>query len=257
MNKDKNVLSTKIDIYIDVGRFYLQITFMKNIIVTGASKGIGYATAISLSNNGHRVIAVARSTKLLEQLRTKVGSDLIVPVTADLATSAGREVLISTIKSLNGIDGLINNAAVLINKPFKELSADDWKHQFEVNFFGVIELIKSLLPFINSEAHIVNIGSMAGFQGAQKFSTLSAYGAGKAALANLTEYLAIELSDDKIRVNCLALGAVSTDMLQTAFPSFISEVTAELMGEYIANFTTHNGKLFNGKVIPVALNNPT
>lgn len=97
---------------------------------------------------------------------------------------------------------------------------------------------------------------MAGYQGAQKYASLSAYGASKAALANLTEYLAIELKDYNISVNCLSLGAVSTDMQKSAFPDFKSEISAEMMGNFIASFTIDNGILFNGKVIPVAVNNP-
>lgn len=229
---------------------------MKKIIVTGASKGIGYATSLSLAAKGHTVFAVARNEELLQQLEKEGSGKNIIPITADISNEAGIDFLIQKIHSVNGIDGLINNAALLINKPFKELSLEDWKQHFELNVFSIVILIKSLLPSINTRAHIVNIGSMAGYQGAQKYASLSAYGASKAALANLTEYLAIELKDYNISVNCLSLGAVSTDMQKTAFPDFKSEISAEMMGNFIASFTIDNGILFNGKVIPVAVNNP-
>ncbi len=235
---------------------YSQIIYMQKIIVTGASKGIGYATSLSLAEKGNTVFAVARSEELLQQLVDESGGRRIIPITTDISTETGRALLLNAVHGVNGIDGLINNAALLINKPFVDLTLDEWKQQFETNFFSIVCLIKSLLPSFNREAHIVNIGSMAGFQGAQKYAQLSAYGAGKAALANLTEYLAIELFENEIRVNCLALGAVSTDMLNAAFPNYKSEISAEMMGNFIATFTTKNGKLFNGKVIPVAVNNP-
>jgi NAD(P)-dependent dehydrogenase (short-subunit alcohol dehydrogenase family) len=230
---------------------------MKKIIVTGASKGIGYATSLSLASMGHKVLAIARSEDLLHKLVNESTSENIIALPVDISSNSGRDELIELINEQKSFDALINNAAILINKSFKELTLDEWRHQFEVNFFSIVDLIKSCLPYFKDGAHIVNIGSMAGFQGAQKFKGLSAYGAGKAALASLTEALAVELIDQNIHVNCLALGAVSTDMQQNAFPNLDPIITSEMMGEYIANFTTNEGKLFNGKVIPVALNNPS
>ena len=228
---------------------------MHKYIVTGASKGIGYATTISLLERGDKVIAVARSEKILSKL-VKNYREAIIPIAVDVSTPAGLEEIISISKDQNGIDGLINNAAILINKPFKELTADEWRRHFNVNFFAVVNLIKSLLPYFNKNAHILNIGSMGGYQGSFKFKGLCAYSGSKAALANLTESLALELSDDQIRVNCLALGTVSSEMQQIAFPNIKPNITAKMMGEYVANFITSHGKLFNGKIIPVALNNP-
>jgi short-subunit dehydrogenase len=228
---------------------------MQKYIVTGASKGIGYATTISLLERGDKVIAVARSEKILSKL-TKKHRESVIPVAVDISTAAGLKKIISVSKDQNGIDGLINNAAILINKPFKELTIEEWKHHFEINLFAVVNLIQSLLPYFNKNAHILNVGSMGGYQGSVKFEGLSAYSGTKAALANLTESLALELSNDQIRVNCLALGTVSTEMQQIAFPNIKPSVSAKMMGEYIANFITSNGKLFNGKVIPVALNIP-
>ena len=228
---------------------------MQKYIVTGASKGIGYATTISLLERGDKVIAVARSEKILSKLVNNY-SEAVIPIAVDISTEAGLKKIISVSKDQNGIDGLINNAAILINKSFKELTVEEWRHHFEVNLFSVVNLIQSLLPYFNKNAHILNIGSMGGYQGSIKFKGLCAYSGSKAALANLTESLALELSNDQIRVNCLALGTVSTEMQQNAFPNIKPSVSAKMIGEYIANFITSDGKLFNGKIIPVALNNP-
>ena len=228
---------------------------MQKIIVTGASKGIGYATTVSLIKKGYKVLAIARSEKLLTKLAQNY-KGFITPIHVDISTPSGQEEILKISKEQNGIDGLINNAAVLINKPFKELKLNEWKLHFDINLFSVVSLINSLLPYFNHNAHIVNIGSMAGYQGTVKFKGLSAYGVSKAALANLTESLAIELSEDNIRVNCLALGAVSSEMQKNAFPNLRPTISANMMGEYIGDFTTKHGKLFNGKVIPVAVNNP-
>jgi NAD(P)-dependent dehydrogenase (short-subunit alcohol dehydrogenase family) len=105
-------------------------------------------------------------------------------------------------------------------------------------------------------AHIVNIGSMGGFQGSVKFPGLSAYSASKAALHTLTECLALELTDRQIKVNCLALGSAQTEMLEQAFPGYESPVMAFEMGKYIADFALTGHRFFNGKVLPVAITTP-
>jgi len=105
-------------------------------------------------------------------------------------------------------------------------------------------------------SHIVNIGSMGGFQGSAKFPGLSAYSASKAALHTLTECLAIEFDEKEIKVNCLALGSAQTEMLEKAFPGYQSPVMAFEMGKFVADFALTGHRFFNGKILPVALNNP-
>jgi short-subunit dehydrogenase len=107
-----------------------------------------------------------------------------------------------------------------------------------------------------SRSHIVNIGSMGGFQGSLKFSGLSWYSASKAAISNLTECLSEELKGSNISVNCLALGAVQTEMLSKAFPGYKAPVSAKKIGHFIADFALNKPYIFNGQVIPVTLSNP-
>jgi NAD(P)-dependent dehydrogenase (short-subunit alcohol dehydrogenase family) len=105
-------------------------------------------------------------------------------------------------------------------------------------------------------SHILNIGSMGGFQGSVKFAGLSAYSASKAALHTLTECLALELAGQEIKVNCLAIGSAQTEMLEQAFPGYQSPVMAFEMGKYIADFSITGHRFFNGKVLPVAVTTP-
>ena len=109
---------------------------------------------------------------------------------------------------------------------------------------------------MQSGSHIVNIGSMGGFQGSVKFPGLAAYSASKAAFHTLTECLAFELADQGIKVNCLALGSAQTEMLEKAFPGYESPVMAFEMGKYIADFARSGHKFFNGKILPVAVSTP-
>ena len=156
----------------------------------------------------------------------------------------------------NQVDILINNAGVLINKPFTELLETDFVEMLQSNFIGHVRIIQSLLPLMPAGSHIVNIGSMGGFQGSAKFPGLSAYSASKAALHTLTECLAHELTEQQIKVNCLALGSAQTEMLEKAFPGYESPVMAFEMGKYIADFALTGHRFFNGKVLPVALTTP-
>lgn len=245
-----------------------------NIIITGASSGIGYATAMKLAENSDNyIIAIARNNEKLLQLqqsaKDKFGYDHIKPFACDLKPQ-NFSILQNEIKNLvdnfdNNFDNnlgeihiLINNAGSLINKPFAELSFEDWQEMFESNLLSAVMMTKLIIPYmgISQRGHIVNIGSMGGFQGSSKFSGLSAYSASKAALANFTECLATEYVAKNVACNCLALGAVQTEMLEKAFPGYQAPVNSEEMAEYIAFFSQNGHKTQNGKVIPLAMTTP-
>src|SRR3546814_17093234 len=107
-----------------------------------------------------------------------------------------------------------------------ELNQIDFAEMLQSNLLGHVKMIQHLVPLMNENSHIVNIGSMGGYQGSAKFHGLSAHSASKGALHVLTECPATELTEQKIRVNCLALGSAQTDMLEMAFPHFQSPVAA-------------------------------
>jgi NAD(P)-dependent dehydrogenase (short-subunit alcohol dehydrogenase family) len=232
-----------------------------NIIITGASSGIGFEAVIDLALKGHRVLALARSTEKLEKLNkicTSLNPDAhIYCLPFDIVNGNYDAELIPVIKNIfPKIDILVNNAGSLVNKPFTDLSPGDFSKMFQSNFFGHVMMIQKTLPHYNEQAHILNIGSMGGYQGSSKFPGLVAYSASKAALHNLTECLAEELKDRNIKVNCLALGSAQTEMLEEAFPGYQSPVSAFEMGEYVASFALTGHKVFNGKIIPVAVTTP-
>jgi len=232
-----------------------------NIILTGASSGIGFEAALELTlNSEHTVVAIARSAdklrKLLEIARGINPDCNLLPVEFDIVND-DYVALIPFIKErLGHVDILINNAGALVNKPFLETTAEDLAGMFESNVLGHFNMIKHVLPFMRSGSHIVNIGSMAGFPGSVKFGGLSAYSASKSALHTLTESLSQELVDTGIKINCLALGSAQTEMLEAAFPGYESPVMAFEMGKYVADFARTGHKFFNGKVLPVAVTTP-
>lgn len=228
----------------------------KHIIITGASRGIGFETAKYLTSKNHKVTAVARSEKKLSELKS-FSPDLIRTITADLTKKEASGTIIEHLKNSSlSIDGLINNAGLLINKKFLDLSDNDWQKQLDINLLAPVRLVRDLIRYFNDDSHILNISSMGGFQGSAKFPGLTGYSAAKGALSILTECLAAELSDYNISSNCLCLGAVQTEMLENAFPGMQAPVESKEMGAFIGNFLLNNHKFYNGKILPVALSDP-
>ncbi|MXV52694.1 SDR family NAD(P)-dependent oxidoreductase [Pedobacter sp. HMF7647] len=233
-----------------------------NFVITGASSGVGFEAVLELIlDSSNQVVALARSEDKLQRL-SEIARSLnpdcsLYPAKFDIVHDDYNDGLIPFIKQFLGkVDVLINNAGQLINKPFIDTSALDFAEMLQSNLLGHVKMIQQLLPLINSGGHIVNIGSMGGFTGSIKFPGLAAYSASKAALHTLTECLAMELSDQNIKVNCLALGSAQTEMLEQAFPDYESPIMAFEMGKYIADFAKTGGKFFNGKILPVAVTTP-
>ena len=156
------------------------------------------------------------------------------------------------------IDILINNAGLLIHKPFTDLTEDDWLKMFHVNLMGHIKVIRKTAPFMgkNSRGHIINISSMGGIQGSVKFKGMSAYSAFKGALANLTESLAVEFEEKNISVNCLAPGSVDTEMFRECFPGYKASISADEVADFILDFCLKGHLYFNGKILPMATSTP-
>lgn len=230
---------------------------MKNIVIIGGSRGIGRDIARHTSK-AHKVLVLSRNVERLQELQEQVDLDNLMIGAVDLTAPNLREYLTTLISSyFSQVDVLINNAGYLVNKPFLELSTKDLQTTFSTNVFGLIQSCQATVPLMEENGgHIVNIGSMGGFQGSSKFPGLSAYSASKSAVAGFSECLAEELSEKNIQVNCLALGAAQTEMLAAAFPGYEAPVSAYEMAEYIAEFSLNANRWINGKVIPVSLSTP-
>lgn len=224
---------------------------MKNIIITGTSSGIGLELVKIYSKNGFRVISLSRSDLPL------LGLDGVEHINFDISEKESLDKLISLVENkYKRIDVLINNAGKLINKSFKDLSKDDLYNIYDVNVFGVISLIQSLLPFFKKDSHVVNISSIGGISGSSKFPGLTAYSSSKGALNILTEVLAEEFKESGPIFNSLSLGSVNTPMLNQAFPGYQAQVNPNEMASFIYDFANNSSKVFNGKVIPVSSSNP-
>ena len=225
---------------------------MKTVIITGSSTGIGFELAKIFSKKNYNVISLSRSSNVVN-----IGSKNIDHIPFDITGDDDHQKLINHCKTNKiEIDILINNAGLLINKTFNDITVDDFKKIYNVNLFGVVKLIKNLFEFFSSNAHIVNISSIGGLIGSSKFKGLTAYSSSKGALNVLTEVLSEEYKDSDLTFNSLCLGSVQTKMLEKAFPGYKAEVSPLEMAEYIFDFSVNGKKLFSGKVIPISKSNP-
>jgi NAD(P)-dependent dehydrogenase (short-subunit alcohol dehydrogenase family) len=226
----------------------------RTIVIVGASRGIGREVVrILAANSNDRIYALSRD---LVTMDLEFG-DLknVTHYRFDLQSNV-RDQAQAIFKDLDKIDILINNAGLLVNKPFDQLSHEDISSCYQVNVIGVMETVQAALPKMKNGGHIVNISSMGGFQGSVKFAGLSAYSTSKAAVCSFTELFAEEYKESNIKMNCLCLGAAQTEMLEEAFPGYEAPVTAEKMAEYIADFSLKAHQWINGKIIPVSLSTP-
>ncbi|MDX9928628.1 MAG: SDR family oxidoreductase [Bacteroidales bacterium] len=230
-----------------------------NILINGGSKGMGRATALKIAEDpGYSLIVTGRDESALRSLSGAADNKNIHVMAIDTAKGAKEleglknHLLRESIK----LDAILNFTGLLRKSLFAEATEPEAREMFEVNFFGPVLLIREMLPFMARGSHIVNIGSMGGVQGSVKFPGLSLYSASKAALASMSESLAVELAPMEISVNCLCPGAVDTDMFRIAFPGYTAPISADGIAQFIAEFALRGHRYFNGKILPVSRSTP-
>ena len=225
---------------------------MKNIIVTGTSRGIGFELALQFANAGHQVLALSRKTPQI-----LIENPNITCLSIDLSSEEDlTQVEQFLAASWKKIDAIVHNAGALLFKPFSETTPEEFENIYKVNVFGVANLTRICLPFLQKGSHVVTISSMGGIQGSMKFAGLSAYSSSKGAVITLSELLAEEYKEQGIAFNVLALGSVQTEMLEEAFPGYKAPLTAIEMANYIFDFTLTGNKYCNGKVLQVSSSTP-
>ncbi|MBP2830999.1 SDR family oxidoreductase [Aquimarina sp. U1-2] len=226
---------------------------MKNIIITGASRGIGFELAKLFADDGHRVLALSRNANPI----TKLQHSNIATFPFDICELDDMNKVVNYVEEKWGsVDILIHNAGTLLNKPFEDTNLRDFESVYKVNVFGVAEMTRVLIPFTKAGSHIVTISSMGGIQGSIKFPGLAAYSSSKGAVITLNELLAEEYKESGVAFNVLAIGAVQTEMLEEAFPGYQAPLSALEMATYIHNFALTGNKFYNGKVLQVSSSTP-
>lgn len=198
----------------------LQSLTGKTAIITGAGKGLGKAMALALATEGVNLGIIGRTTTDLEKLATElksVNSEItVVHATANIGNYAEVKSAVTEItSSLDAIDILINNAGILKTGGFLELPVEEWEEVFQINVLGTYYMLHEVLPFITKQGQgdIINVASTAGLKGGAK---MSAYGASKAAVINLTESLMQEFRKSNIRVTTINPSTIATEMTLNA-----------------------------------------
>lgn len=228
----------------------------KNIIITGASRGIGRELTKIHLQNGNNVFAVSRNEEKLKELKQFENNSEFRFLALDLADFKSLDQIREQISDWSRVDVLYNNAGFLVNKPVSEITEKDIDNSIAVNYKAPFRMIQLLLDKMDSESHIVNITTMGAVQGSVKFPGLAAYSSSKSGIITLTELLAEEFDEKQPKINCVALGAVQTEMLEEAFPGYKAPVTASEMAEYLYNFGLKGHHFQNGKTIQLSVSTP-
>jgi NAD(P)-dependent dehydrogenase (short-subunit alcohol dehydrogenase family) len=183
----------------------------KVVLVTGAGSGIGRAVASAFAGEGARVALVGRREGLLRESAAEIGA-VALAIPADIARPGEPARVVALVgREFGRLDVLVNNAAVYVHKPLAEMSDDDLSATFRTNAVAPLELTREALPMLRaSRGSVVNVSSTAA---RVSKPTLAAYSSSKLALEQTTRALAAELGPDGVRVNCIAPGMTSTEMI--------------------------------------------
>ena len=193
----------------------------KVAIVTGASRGIGRAITQELAKERMRLVLVARSGDLLQELAASIGGECLVHVADLRQADAASEVIAAAIKRVGSIDLLVNNAGATKRGDFLELNDADWSDGFALKFFGAMRLCRAAWPhLIASHGSIINIIGIGGRTASADFAI---GGSVNSALLNLTKALAHRGLIDRVRVNAINPGTIATDRLQRRIQTVAAE----------------------------------
>lgn len=213
----------------------------KTALITGASRGIGRAIAEGFSAAGADLVIVARNDKALTELAKKLherGTKVLAQV-ADIGQQSEIDAVFARVeKDRIGLDILVNNAAIMIKRRLEEYQREDFNQMIAVNVAAPLYFSQKAIPLMKARGCgvIVNMSSLSGCFGVQKFPGFGVYDMSKYALWGLTEMLAIENMENNIRVNQLSLSAVDTEMFRSVAPPHLK---ANLSLEEVAKHVVH------------------
>ncbi len=222
----------------------------KVAIVTGASSGIGRCTAELLVRRGARVVAFARSGNKL----ARIAGDRMLAVPGDVSVLGDVERLFSATETHFGhVDLLVNNAGMIDPAPLIETTFDEWQEMFAINVHGIYLTCRRALPSMieRRAGAIVNVASISGVPGPEKFPGSVSYCTSKGAVISLTEALAVEVKAHGVRVNCVSPGSVDTPMWAEASGGAPASMTPEEVAETILFLASDRSRPMNGQNLNV------
>ena len=206
-------------------------------LVTGASRGIGAATAAAVAAAGAHVVLAARDGQALDSVagRIRDAGGQATPVPADVSDEAAVEHLFAQVTAIGQVDALVCAAGVLTAAPFAATTSAVWDETLVVNLTGTFLCCRAAFTAMvpAGEGRIITIGSLSGVYATEKFPGLAAYNVSKYGVIGLTEAIAVEGKEHGISAVCLSPGAVDTEMLRRANPALRPGLTPDDVAELI------------------------
>jgi 3-oxoacyl-[acyl-carrier protein] reductase len=231
----------------------------KVAIITGAGRGVGRATARLFARQGARVVLFSRTASHLQETRQAIrdqGGEVLA-MAGDVAREEDVEAVFQQAKTAYGsVDILVNCAGVVAARPFVEMDASTWDRIINVNLRGTFLCCREAFRIMTTQHQgvIVNLSSLSGVKGVEKFPGLSAYNVSKAGVAGLTEILAVEGKPYNIRVCAVSPGAIDTEMLRQAAPHLKATMTPEDLAEILLFMVDDSGRMLSGTNIELFTN---
>jgi 3-oxoacyl-[acyl-carrier protein] reductase len=227
-------------------------------VVTGASGGIGAATAEAVAAAGAHAVLAARDTEALDQLaeRIREGGGEATPAPADISRADEVERLFATVEEIGDLGALVCAAGALDPVPFADLTPEAWAKTLDVNLTGCFLCCRGAFIAMRRSGggRIVNIASLSGVYATEKFPGLAAYNVSKYGVVGLTEAIAVEGKEEGISAICISPGAVDTEMLRRANPDLRPGVTPDQVADLIVSLLDSPLAPASGANIPLFTN---
>ncbi len=231
----------------------------KVAIITGAGRGVGRSTALSFAREGAKVVLFSRTQAQLDAVVSDItqhGGEAIA-ITGDVAREEDVQRLFErAIQAYGHVDILVNCAGIVAVKPFVAMDTETWDDVLNINLRGTFLCCRAAFRVMveQKQGVILNISSLSGVKGVEKFPGLSAYNVSKAGVASLTEILAVEGKPHNIRVSAVSPGAVATEMLRQAAPHLTAGMTPDELAEILLFLADDSGRMFGGSNIELFTN---
>ena len=228
-------------------------------IITRAGRGVGRSTALAFARAGAKVVLCSRTQAQLDE----VVSDIIqqggeaLAVVGDVAREEDmRKRFEQALQTYGRVDILVNCAGIVAVKPFLEMDTETWDDVINVNLRGTFLCCRTAFRVMAEQKQgvILNLSSLSGVKGVEKFPGLSAYNVSKSGVAGLTEILAVEGKPYNIRVSAVSPGAVATEMLRQAAPHLEAGMTPDELAEILLFLADDTGRMFSGSNIELFTN---
>ncbi len=228
-------------------------------IITGAGRGVGRSTALAFARAGASVVVCSRTQTQLDEVVsdiTRQGGEALA-VVGDVAREEDvRKLFEQTLQTYERVDILVNCAGIVAVKPFLEMDTETWDSVINVNLRGTFLCCRAAFRVMveQKQGVILNLSSLSGVKGVEKFPGLSAYNVSKSGVAGLTEILAVEGKPHNIRVSAVSPGAVATEMLRQAAPHLEAGMTPDELAEILLFLADDSGRMFSGSNIELFTN---